>query len=1188
MPHWIPEDQYFDAINYKSGEEVASQILCSQEINKNLSKFSVLARCHGWEVVVTAGTQDKIVAAIAIKAGMGSQLQLQSAASCYTERGSGAASARFLSPLGVLQIVSVYVNPKEKVGDSTKLARWITDRVQESRDKVVVIGDLNTRQAPTVTAHLNDTELVEMVQSRTTYRKKGMASSLDKAYVSYKLEATLELHHNSSGSDHSQMYLHLPIQRKTWSPKMLHPQRAWKPQASTYAEIWSKAEAQGKEYPRTLRPTKVSRLRKAESKLVIERAVAVGLGDIRLKERLNRNIKDIRKKLSHYTQGPGAERHVACTRQVFVPPLGDKKQWTDFYKEKFSAKTEVPVEVYELDEKKIPPPFTVQQIECASGTLKKRARTKDFAVTHLEHFQEKEKKLICKEFTQWIKSGIPVEKNTGFLFPVRKPNKKGNDPRKGIYRPLCILGLELKLFHHTIYLRVRDETRNVLERDNFQLAGGWCKAGIQKIIMRAIAHLEAAKDNVVLIADILSAYDTVEHEELLDIVEEELGVEWRTVVASILKNQGFQIVLYDGLTDVIKLKRGLMQGSSLSVMLFLLYVSKKPPIKSESWGIVDDITTLTTIEKVQKDIDGIQAWTEKKKMSLATDKVEAVSHKAIEFTVNGVVKQSVKKARLLGACLHTDSQQTNGKFKRCELFDRKIEKVLRVAMRIRSIRYCSSRRRAQLFSIFGLATISLHCLSKCFRADDSKIRDARNSLFPARKTCMGISNFSECSFGYNLVTIPTYTMAHRARAVQAGGVKIKEWMKLEVTRGKGAPSWTLEQTPENKPHPEILKRLKTVLAEAIACGKKESENILIATDGGRYPETCQGTLGVAVQVGEREPVTVGAKINQLVASSTQAEMIAALFLGAAVQMLGKVGGKSKIATKLVTDSTALISIQGKVPEGPAEELLCNQLRARLPNFEWAKGHQNRTQEERLVHSADRAAYHAVEEIGILSIYEAFKTKTKYWSLVEPGRPKTTQIEEIGRFIKTTQRMKVEVDARKKILDPVKGVPEEFIQKPILKKWKKWHGAIDLIQGIARRLFAPYREDAQAKDHVCIVRGCDQKPSLTHILEVRDELHKKAMGPLENIIFPIGIPWRGKMALLKAVADGDLTALLQISARFFVFLDEENPGKIRSYVTPKPKNRSDSGKIERMPVSSLRSAKLGREIKEMTQHIKTLI
>eukprot|EP00757_Euglenozoa_sp_SAG-D1_P011532 gene11532-3432_t len=321
---------------------------------------------------------------------------------------------------------------------------------------------------------------------------------------------------------------------------------------------------------------------------------------------------------------------------------------------------------------------------------------------------------------------------------------------------------------------------------------------------------------------------------------------------------------------------------------------------------------------------------------------------------------------------------------------------------------------------------------------------------------------------------------------------------------------------------------------------KEKKEVKIATDGSYLPKSHKGAVGVAIQIGESKEVTrVGANIGQLISSSTQAEMIAALFLGAATRLAGPI---PSVITTLVTDNLALQKLPERSPSGPLEETLSKHLCDLLPPYTWAKGHSEKTEEERLVQHADRIAANTKTKatIRVEDLYAVLDPELVFWECQNEDHELFTQTEEIGKYVKTVRRLTVEPKVRKRVLDPERGVPEAFIQRPILKKWKSWHGAVDLIQAIARRIIAPHGKETKDASYICMVPGCTEKPNLTHIIEKDDANHRIFMGPLESLIFPQPTRYNKKMDLLNAIARGELPALIQLCASLKVFTEENNP------------------------------------------------
>jgi hypothetical protein len=79
-----------------------------------------------------------------------------------------------------------------------------------------------------------------------------------------------------------------------------------------------------------------------------------------------------------------------------------------------------------------------------------------------------------------------------------------------------------------------------------------------------------------VLLDLSSAFDTIDHKTIIDVLEYQFGVTDKAVewIKSILSNRKQRVDLDNAFSEVCDVKYGVPQGSCLGPILFLLYVSQ--------------------------------------------------------------------------------------------------------------------------------------------------------------------------------------------------------------------------------------------------------------------------------------------------------------------------------------------------------------------------------------------------------------------------------------------------------------------------------------------------------------------------------------------------------------------------------------------------------------------------------------
>ncbi|KAJ9435426.1 hypothetical protein DIPPA_08562 [Diplonema papillatum] len=218
--------------------------------------------------------------------------------------------------------------------------------------------------------------------------------------------------------------------------------------------------------------------------------------------------------------------------------------------------------------------------------------------------------------------------------------------------------------------------RSLVQMHEFQFGCGR-QSGAAQVVLHAREWLETEMgseeddERLLLLVDVRAAFDSIPHGRLIQTVERLLGPEWAKTVARVIEGQEVTIVHYDGFTPPVGLGRGVLQGSPLSVLLFVLYTCEPPP-REDTRAYVDDLVARTTRSRLPATFGALQSWSASKGLELAEDKILVLAKTPFVWSTEPH-RETVNRAKLLGACLHAD-RRTRG----CENDAKNLERLARL------------------------------------------------------------------------------------------------------------------------------------------------------------------------------------------------------------------------------------------------------------------------------------------------------------------------------------------------------------------------------------------------------------------------------------------------------------------------------------------------------------------------------
>ena len=202
----------------------------------------------------------------------------------------------------------------------------------------------------------------------------------------------------------------------------------------------------------------------------------------------------------------------------------------------------------------------------------------------------------------WNERDVSDEWKTAVIIPIPKPEKNLELPSS--FRPISLLSCVSKTLENMVAKRLAHvlETNNSFS--NNQYGFRYRRGTIDPII--GLEHeihkgINNSKVTLVVFFDIKSAYDTVDHILLLNMLAKK-GIEGNMLgwIKDFLSGRNIQVSVEDILSEELAINNGLPQGSGISTLLFDIIISNIPnlaPVKSKEFA--DDVAFSVTTKNLE-------------------------------------------------------------------------------------------------------------------------------------------------------------------------------------------------------------------------------------------------------------------------------------------------------------------------------------------------------------------------------------------------------------------------------------------------------------------------------------------------------------------------------------------------------------------------------------------------------------
>lgn len=223
---------------------------------------------------------------------------------------------------------------------------------------------------------------------------------------------------------------------------------------------------------------------------------------------------------------------------------------------------------------------------------------------------------------------VPPSLQQALVFPTIK-NANGDRDSLSNYRPVSNLSFISKLLEKVVLEQI-SRYLNAEDLLNNHQAGYRVNHSCETLLLGMFEDLleEMDRGNVValLLLDMSAAFDTVDHEKLLEVLQNRFGLggdvlQW---IGSYLGSRSFRVNIRGELSDIVRLICGVPQGSLLGPILFLLYVEELQDLV-EPYGLkiklyaddsqiylsllpTDDVGWTHAKSKIEECLSGVKQW----------------------------------------------------------------------------------------------------------------------------------------------------------------------------------------------------------------------------------------------------------------------------------------------------------------------------------------------------------------------------------------------------------------------------------------------------------------------------------------------------------------------------------------------------------------------------------------------------
>lgn len=239
------------------------------------------------------------------------------------------------------------------------------------------------------------------------------------------------------------------------------------------------------------------------------------------------------------------------------------------------------------------------------------------------------------------KGEVPEQFKISLVTPIFKSGDKSNISN---YRPISVINNFSKIFEKCLKDRLLNffQVHKIISKNQYGFVhGSGTSDALYELTKQITEKLENNEKCVTVFLDLAKAFDTVPHDRLLDVLSRN-GVRGTAlcVFESYLKDRQQYLKIEDALSDPLRVKMGVPQGTVLGPILFITYINSLTDLQLDNGSIIsyaDDTAAIFSAEtwhgvrhKAAIGLTKIKSWLDNFKLTLNIQKTKYIAFSLTE------------------------------------------------------------------------------------------------------------------------------------------------------------------------------------------------------------------------------------------------------------------------------------------------------------------------------------------------------------------------------------------------------------------------------------------------------------------------------------------------------------------------------------------------------------------------------